>query len=653
MPIDGVRGGKRVTDVTTKDKIPRTGRVACSSRYSEAQLRLLIALQADGCYQENGCVSFNFSKARKVSRCCALLKWARIPFKHRVHKSVTRIEIARRDVPAWMRDLGADKVFPWELLHSDHDVFFEELEHWDAYRCGPQSIQYATTSKHNADFVQAKAHLSGRSCNVVTKDRRGDQKWSDCYYCNVWLNPGSSEIRGQHRSLISFNGKVYCPTTPTGYFLVRRNGVCWITGNSGRRIQTQNLTRPAKGFKPSDAERVIDFLKYPSAARCIRFEYDSVMDAVSSSLRSFIHAKPGHRLVTADYSNIEGRVLAWLAGEEWKVEAFRDFDAGRGHDLYKLAYAKSFGVPVEQVDDDGQRQIGKVQELALGYSGGIGSFISMGANYGVVPERIAEAVKAITPAELWQDTLKRLPAPGTRFRAGLDPDTWCGLRIVVDSWRAAHPRVVMFWRDLEEAAREAVEYPGTVTNVAGGMIRYRKEGDFLKCKLPSGRCVVYPYAEMKRFPSMKWEAKRDELLYSIKEASTLGPVESADAIALYQAELADHEANIEWTASLTYWGVSSKAGSSKKWKQQRAYGGLLAENVTQATARDCLAEAIPRLEAAGYPIVMHVHDEIVSEVPEGFGTLEEFVHLMCHGSDWAEGLPIVAAGWEGERYRKA
>lgn len=415
---------------------------------------------------------------------------------------------------------------------------------------------------------------------------------------------------------------------------------------AGRRIQTQNMPRPAKGFKPKDAENVIDFLRYSSAARCIRFEYGSVMDAVSSSLRSFIHAKPGHRLVTADYSNIEGRVLAWLAGEDWKVEAFKEFDASRGHDLYKLAYAKSFGVPVEQVDDDGQRQIGKVQELALGYSGGIGSFISMGANYGVVPERIAEAVKAITPAELWEDTLKRLPAPGTRFRAGLEPDVWCGLRIVVDNWRAAHPRVVAFWRGLEDAAIEAVEYPGQVINVAGGMIRYRKEGDFLKCKLPSRRCVVYPYAQMKRFPSMKWEAKRDELKYALEHAAP----EDKNFLTV---QLAEHETNVEWTASLTYWGVSSKAGSSKKWSQQRAYGGLLAENVTQATARDCLAEAIPRLEAAGYPIVMHVHDEIVAEVPDGSGSLKEFSNLMCHGSAWSDGLPIVATGWEGERYRKA
>lgn len=414
---------------------------------------------------------------------------------------------------------------------------------------------------------------------------------------------------------------------------------------AGRRIQPHNMPRPAKGFKPSDAEAVMTYLKYPSAAACIRHEYGSVMDAISWSLRSFIKAAPGHRFITADYSNIEGRVLAWLAGEEWKLEAFREFDAGRGEDLYKLAASRALGIPIPDIDDF-YRQIGKVMELALGYSGGIGSFISMGANYGVVPDHISTTIKGITDPALWNDTLKRLPAPGTRFRAGLEPDVWCGLRIVVDSWRAAHPHVVHFWRALEDAAIEAVEYPGQVINVPGGLVKYRKAGDFLQCKLPSGRCITYPYAEMKRFPSMNWEAKRDELKYALEHA----PPEDK---AMLVTKIAEHEANIEWAAGLTYWGVSSKGGSSKKWKQQRAYGGLLAENVTQAVARDCLAEAIPRLEAAGYPVVMHVHDEIVSEVPNSKGDLKEFAHIMCAQNEWAAGLPVVAAGWEGERYRKA
>lgn len=487
-----------------------------------------------------------------------------------------------------------------------------------------EGAEIASLTKADVAKAVADPKLDGTAVKAVLEVRREAAKGSTAKL-NAMVKSACSD--GRARGLVQYHG------ASTGRW-------------AGRRVQTQNMPRPAKHFKPKHAEDAIDWLRFPNAAKAIRFEYGSAMDALSWALRSFICARPGHRLIAADFSNIEGRVLAWLAGEEWKLEAFREFDAGNGADLYVLAFCRAFGMEVKDVDD-ARRQIGKVMELALGYSGGIGSFISMGANYGVVPDHIATATRAITSDAEWEQTLKRLPGLGSRFRAGLEPDVWCGLRIVVDAWRAAHPNIVAFWRALEDAAIEATESPGAVTRV--GMIRYRKEGDFLKCKLPSGRCISYPYAAMKKFPSMAWEAKRDELKHAIAEAKETG---HALGEVLFTSELAEHESKIEWQSSLTYWGVSSRAGSSKKWKQQRAYGGLLAENVTQATARDCLAYVMPQLEAAGYPIVMHVHDEIVAEVPEGFGSVSDFAYKMCAQKQWAEGLPIVAAGWEGPRYRK-
>ena len=366
---------------------------------------------------------------------------------------------------------------------------------------------------------------------------------------------------------------------------------------AGRRIQTQNMPRPDKSFKPRDAENVIDWL--PHGAAGIRFEYGSVLDAVSWSLRSLLIAAPGTRFLQSDYSNIEGRVLAWLAGEEWKLRAFRDFDAGRGADLYKLAYSKAFGVPAESVNDD-QRQIGKVMELALGYQGGHGAFISMGANYGLQPADLVAPIRDASDSDEWHDAAQRYE----HGAYGLTRDEFAAIGVIVRGWRNAHERVVRFWYALNDAAVQAVRNPGEITG-AGPHIRYKSVGDFLYCRLPSGRKIAYAH------PCI--------------------------GVNTYGREC------------VTFWGVDTL---TRKWSEQSGYGGHFAENVTQAAARDILACGIERTENAGYPCVMHVHDEILSETPCDYGSLVEFMQLMSVVPAWAESLPVAVAGWEGERYRK-
>jgi len=420
---------------------------------------------------------------------------------------------------------------------------------------------------------------------------------------------------------------------------------------AGRRIQTQNMPRTPDDFEPRDCENIIDWLALPNGIEGVRLEYPSVMDAASWSLRSLITAAPGARLMCADYSNIEGRGLAWLAGEDWKLQAFRDLDTGAGHDLYKLAYSKSFGIPVEDVSKS-QRQIGKVQELALGYQGAHGAFLSMASGYGIDLDAVAAAVKAAVPPNRWQTAVERywagaqetaeeyladkraalatlldgdeelpddenelldvMAEVAKRNRYNLGPDVWAAVRIVVDGWRDAHPYTVGTWRALDDAAKDAIDHPGRVTSA--GRCHYRMSEHYLLCRLPSGRCLAYPYARIEKVPSA------------------------------FDPEKFDRKFVFEGTDSRT-----------KKWMKQRAYGGLLAENVTQAAARDVLAEAIVRLERhrLQYPVVMHVHDEIVSEVPLGSAhTLAEFENLMAVVPEWAPGFPIAVAGWEGERYRK-
>jgi DNA polymerase len=149
-------------------------------------------------------------------------------------------------------------------------------------------------------------------------------------------------------------------------------------------------------------------------------------------------------------------------------------------------------------------------------------------------------------------------------------------------------------------------------SVAGGRIVFKRRGSFLFCRLPSGRalCYCYPKIRSKKTP---WGKDKQTLFYS---------------------------------------GVDTSKGAGGKWCDIATYGGKLTENCVQASARDLLRDAMIRVEAAGYPIVMHVHDEIVSEVPNGFGSHEEFLQLMSICPSWAAGLPVAAGGWEGVRYRK-
>jgi DNA polymerase len=219
-------------------------------------------------------------------------------------------------------------------------------------------------------------------------------------------------------------------------------------GGGGRLFQPQNLPRPT--MKQEQIDFGIDAMKLDAEDLL----FDNVAELCSSAVRGALIASPGHKLVVSDLSNIEGRVLAWLAGEEWKTEAFKQFDAGVGHDLYKLAYAKSFNKEAEDVTKD-ERQIGKVQELALGYQGSVGAFSSMAALYGVF---------------LPEDEVKR----------------------IVEAWRKAHSAVVALWYDLERAVKDAIRAPNKRFTVRDLSIGYKD--NWLRIKLPSGRYLCYPNA---------------------------------------------------------------------------------------------------------------------------------------------------------------
>ena len=246
--------------------------------------------------------------------------------------------------------------------------------------------------------------------------------------------------------------------------------------------------------------------------------------------------------------------------------------------------------PYDKITKDERQSPGKVATLACGYGGGVGA-------------------------------VRKFGGEGLEDREILEQIVW--------PWREAHPMTLVFWKELELACMAAVKERGRIFSARG--VSYKVDGRYLMCRLPTGRLLYYsdPYIVT-------------EKLYLIddKWVRVNGPG--------WDSKKASEE-NSRIVQAVTYMTVDSLI---KKWIRTKTYGGKLAENVTQAICRDLMAEAMLRVEAAGYPVVLTVHDEIVCEVPEGFGSVAEFESIMCQTPAWAKGFPIKASGWRGKRYKK-
>jgi len=325
-----------------------------------------------------------------------------------------------------------------------------------------------------------------------------------------------------------------------------------VVSNSGRNIQLQNLVR--NEINTLDEARELVKMGEIEMVETI---YGNAPDILSQLCRTMLVPKPGCEFIVADFSAIEARVLAWEAGEQWRLEAFVN-----GEDIYCASASQMFGVPVVKHGVNGElRQRGKVAELACGYGGSVGALKSMGAlDMGVKEEE---------------------------------------LQGLIDDWRSANPNIVQYWWGVERAALQAL---GDKEEHRVGRISFRKDRGVLWMKLPSGRGLAYmvPKKEPNKFGRM----------------------------------------------SLTYMGVNA----ANKWDRLETYSGKLVENATQAIARDILAEAMWRMEQAGLPIVAHVHDEVILEVPVGSITVDEVCEIMSQNPAWAEGLPLAAAGYLAPKY---
>ena len=363
---------------------------------------------------------------------------------------------------------------------------------------------------------------------------------------------------------------------------------------AGRIVQPQNL--------PQNHLPNLDYARQLVRARdaeLLALNYGSIPDTLSQLIRTAFIPRKGKRFAVADYSAIEARVVAWLAGEQWVLDAFM-----AGKDIYCATASQMFGVPVEKHGQNSElRQRGKVAVLALGYGGGESALTAMGALKMGIPEEDLPGIK--------------------------------------QSWRKANPSICALWRRVEEAAVDAVQTGSQrVVQIKvkdperarenerrtgvehgrysdffkiGAKITFRKETDaetaqdFLTVELPSGRRLFYAHpflAPAKNFPDRQ---------------------------------------------SLHYWGVNQ---TGKKWAQTDTWGGKLVENITQAVARDCLAETLIRLrDKHNMTAVFHVHDEVIMEVDRA-DDLDTILEVMAEPIDWAPGLPLKGAGFICDYYQK-
>lgn len=335
---------------------------------------------------------------------------------------------------------------------------------------------------------------------------------------------------------------------------------------AGRLVQVQNL--PRTYTEPLELARNLIKDQRKDSLRLI---YGSVSDTLSQLIRTAFIATPGNVLIDADFSAIEARVIAWVSGETWVLDAFR-----AGKDIYCETASQMFKVPVVKNGVNGHlRQRGKVATLACGYQGGVG------------------AMRRMDTGHLLDDV----------------PDE--EVQGLVDDWRRANPHTVQLWRNVEDAAVHVIRYGGKEIVRGLTFAREYDSNTGITCmtiSLPAGRKLYY-----------------------------INPALDENA----------------WGgSSISYTGVDQ---TSKQWKKIETYGGKIVENIIQAIARDCLAEAIERLEKAGYPVIFHIHDEVVIDITpyaDDKKMLNDVISIMSEVPSWAEGLPLNGDGWVGKFFKK-
>ncbi len=383
---------------------------------------------------------------------------------------------------------------------------------------------------------------------------------------------------------------------------------------SGRQLQPQNLPRPSIG--DDEIHAAVDGIKAGAADLL----YDEPMQVASDCIRSVITAPD--KLVVSDLSNIEGRALAWQAGEEWKLDAFRAFDRGEGPDLYNVTAASILGCQPDNIDKHTRTALGKVPELALGFAGGAGAFQSMAAIYGTRMADYWPTLQMTLPASAIERAEQAWETRGKLSE--VEHDEWVASEAVKVAWRDRHPETVAYWYEVENAAKSAVQRPGS--DFTARRILFRRIGHWLVARLPSRRLLVYPWPRIVQ--------------------ATRGTVYGSDKCAKCKGEGCKRCGGIGYTETREDLQVRRFRGSNGYW--ETTYSGRLVENLTQAIARDVLASGLAQAEKQGFRPVLTVHDEIICER----GTEPELSAILSTPPNWCPDMPLASAGYEATRFKK-
>lgn len=400
---------------------------------------------------------------------------------------------------------------------------------------------------------------------------------------------------------------------------------------AGRIVQLHNLPRNNMEAEELDSARN---LVLANDLDGLELCFENVPDTLSQLVRTAIIPAEGSRFLVQDFSAIEARVISWLSHEKWRRNVF-----AKNGDIYCASASAMFKVPVEKHGINGHlRAKGKIAELALGYQGAIGALKAMGAD-----------------------------------RMGLSDEE---LKEIVVKWRESSPHIPQLWANVEACAYNAVlqlrgakrgytpwhlDADPALAKVVDQLSRARpeeRESIIHSAKMDSQRDLIEDALENRRrvqllnmgyteekpkpwflpgMPRIGFNCRDDRLLIKLPSGRLL----------IYLHPLI--EPNRFGRQALTYEGLEQ---TTRKWVRLETYGGKLVENITQACARDSLAAAMLRLKEAGYKILMHVHDEVIMERPEGEGSLDEVKRLMCMNEPWEDGLIKNSDGFEGYYYMK-